>query len=112
MFSKGNELVSSLPASLTLIRYRPEVPDLTTPPSCRAPVIETEPERVGSLGQDLILQCRTRSVSNRTRIVWLRDLQPLKISPERHSVVATFLEREQRSDLLIRWTSSYIIFSS
>jgi len=87
VFSEGHELVSSLPASLTLIRK---------------PVIDAESRKFGSLGQDAILQCRTRSVSNRTRIVWLRDLEPLDLSLARYSVVPTYLYREQRSDLLIR----------
>merc|ERR1712217_811050 len=40
VFSDGNEMVSSLPASLS---------------------------------QDVILECATRAVSNRTRLVWLRS---------------------------------------
>ena len=43
-------IYDSLPASLTLIRK---------------PVIDAESRKFGSLGQDAILQCRTRSVSNR-----------------------------------------------
>ena len=57
VFSQGHRLVSSLPASLSLIR-KPEV--------------QTPGEKWGSLGQDVILYCSSRAVTNRTRLVWLK----------------------------------------
>merc|ERR1712130_59483 len=69
VFSDGNKLVSSLPASLTLIRK---------------PVVKLESERWATLGQDVILNCAIRAVSNRTRLVWLKsngkvgDLDPVQ----------------------------------
>jgi len=91
VFSDGYELVASLPASLILIRK---------------PRLDTEKERFGTIGQDVILKCTTTSVSNRTRIVWLRessqDLQPLDTSSKRMSVVTKFFWRRQESELLIR----------
>merc|ERR1712203_517352 len=51
VFSDGNKLVSSLPASLTLIRK---------------PVVKMESERGGSLGQDGSRNCATRAVANRS----------------------------------------------
>merc|ERR1712130_406893 len=53
VFSDGNKLVSSLPASLTLIRK---------------PVVKMESEKWASLGQDVILNCAIRAVSNSTRL--------------------------------------------
>merc|ERR1719189_2048609 len=87
VFADGYELVASLPASLILIRK---------------PRLETENERFGTIGQDVILQCTTKSVSNRTRIVWLResvrDLQPLDVSSSRMNVVTKFFWRRQESE--------------
>lgn len=87
VFSDGYELVASLPASLILIRK---------------PRLVTEKERYGTIGQDVILHCVTNSVSNRTRIVWLRDQQPLDVSSSRMNVVPKFSWRRQESKLLIR----------
>jgi len=87
VFSDGYELVASLPASLILIRK---------------PRLDTETEKLCTIGQDVILECVTHSVSNRTRIVWLRDLEPLDVSSSRMSVVTKFSWRRQESKLLIR----------
>lgn len=76
-----------MPASLILIRK---------------PRLVTEKERYGTIGQDVILHCVTNSVSNRTRIVWLRDQQPLDVSSSRMNVVPKFSWRRQESKLLIR----------
>merc|ERR1712173_157727 len=86
-FSDGYELVASLPASLILIRK---------------PRLDTDTEKLCTIGQDVILECVTHSVSNRTRIVWLRDLEPLDVSSSRMSVVTKFSWRRQESKLLIR----------
>jgi len=91
VFSDGNELVKSLPASLILIRK---------------PRIGTESSVTGTVDQDLVLTCTTESVSNRTKIVWLRragpDLQPLDTSGERFRVSERRAWRLQQSDLIIR----------
>ena len=92
VFSDGNELVSSLPASLTLIRK---------------PVVKMDSERWASLGQDVILNCATRAVSNRTRLVWLRstgkagDLDPV-VEGGRVEVVTQYKDWQRTSRLLIK----------
>ena len=92
VFSDGNELVSSLPASLTLIRK---------------PVVKIESERWASLGQDVILNCATRAVSNRTRLVWLRsngktgDLDPV-VEGGRVEVITQYKDWKRTSRLLIK----------
>merc|ERR1712165_296636 len=93
VFSDGNEMVSSLPASLTLIRK---------------PVVKVETEKWTSLGQDVILECATRAVSNRTRLVWLRstggkakDLDPVE-EGGRLEVVTRYKDWQRTSRLLIK----------
>merc|ERR1712004_408048 len=93
VFSDGNEMVSSLPASLTLIRK---------------PVVNVETEKWTSLGQDVILECATRAVSNRTRLVWLRstggkakDLDPVE-EGGRLEVVTQYKDWQRTSRLLIK----------
>merc|ERR1711936_1323364 len=93
VFSDGNEMVSSLPASLTLIRK---------------PVVKVETEKWASLGQDVILECATRAVSNRTRLVWLRstggkakDLDPVQ-EGGRLEVVTQYKDWQRTSRLLIK----------
>jgi len=92
VFSDGNEIVSSLPASLTLIRK---------------PVVKMESERWASLGQDVILNCKTKAVSNRTRLVWLRsngkegDLEPVK-EGERLEVITQYQDWQRTSRLLLK----------
>merc|ERR1712061_224051 len=93
VFSDGNEMVSSLPASLTLIRK---------------PVVKVETEKWTSLGQDVILECATRAVSNRTRLVWLRstggkakDLDPVD-EGGRLEVVTQYKDWQRTSRLLIK----------
>merc|ERR1712088_1140300 len=92
VFSDGNELVSSLPASLTLIRK---------------PVVKMDSERWASLGQDVILKCATRAVSNRTRLVWLRsngktgDLDPVE-EGGRVEEVTQYKDWQRTSRLLIK----------
>merc|ERR1712079_631498 len=78
VFSDGNKLVSSLPASLTLIRK---------------PVVKMESERWASLGQDVILEGATRAVSNRTRLV-IKKLEVGDISE-----YACFAENQVGTDL-------------
>merc|ERR1712115_547756 len=92
VFSDGNEMVSSLPASLTLIRK---------------PVVKVETDKWASLGQDVILECATRAVSNRTRLVWLRstggkakDLDPVD-EGGRLEVVTQYKDWQRTSRLLI-----------
>merc|ERR1712115_5049 len=93
VFSDGNEMVSSLPASLTLIRK---------------PVVKVETEKWASLGQDVILECATRAVSNRTRLVWLRstggkakDLDPVD-EGGRLEVITQYKDWQRTSRLLIK----------
>ena len=92
VFSDGNKLVSSLPASLTLIRK---------------PVVKMEMERWASLGQDVILNCATRSVTNRTRLVWLKsngkagDLEPVE-EGSRLEVFTQYKDWQRTSRLLIK----------
>merc|ERR1712211_83433 len=81
VFSDGNEMVSSLPASLTLIRK---------------PVVKVETEK-----------CASRAVSNRTRLVWLRstggkakDLDPVD-KGGRLEVVTQYKDWQRTSRLLI-----------
>jgi len=95
VFAEGFKRVSSLPASLTLIRK----PDL-----------KAESERVGVIGQDVVLQCKTRDVSNRTRIVWLRsskrkdtpEMEPVDLDMEKYKVVNTHKDWRLTSDLIIK----------
>jgi len=86
VFSDGYEIVSSFPATLTLLRK---------------PVVFTEQFRRGSAGQDIILQCRVDSVSDHTTIVWTREDVPLVIDNVRFSQVRHEEGREHQSDLLI-----------
>merc|ERR1712038_61768 len=93
VFLDGNEMVSSLPASLSLIRK---------------PVVKVETEKWTSLGQDVILECATRAVSNRTRLVWLRstggqakDLDPVD-EGGRLEVVTQYKDWQRTSRLLIK----------
>merc|ERR1712013_653172 len=86
VFSDGNEMVSSLPASLTLIRK---------------PVVKVETEKWASLGQDVILECATRAVSNRTRLVWQRTSRLLikKLEVDDIGEYACFAENQVGTDL-------------
>jgi hypothetical protein len=92
VFAEGHKLVSSLPASLTLIR-RPEV--------------RTDMERWARLGTDAILHCETRAVSSRTRLVWLKsggsaaELEPLDLTSGRLEVITDWSDWLRTSDLLI-----------
>merc|ERR1712130_410733 len=92
VFSDGNKLVSSLPASLTLIRK---------------PVVKMESEKWASLGQDVIPNCASRAVSNRTRLVWLKsngkvgDLDPVQES-SRLEVITQYKDWQRTSRLLIK----------
>merc|ERR1712115_472992 len=93
VFSDGNEMVSSLPASLTLIRKS---------------VVKVETDKWASLGQDVILECATRAVSNRTRLVWLRstggkakDLDPVD-EGGRLEVITQYKDWQRTSRLLIK----------
>jgi len=86
VFSDGYEIISSFPARLMLIRK---------------PVIFTESFRKGNEGQDVILQCRVDSISNKTTILWTKNDTPLVIDNIRFKVVHTKEGREQQSDLLI-----------
>jgi len=94
VFSQGHSLVSSLPASLSLIR-KPEV---------------QTPEKWGSLGQDVILYCSSRAVTNRTRLVWLkatsgsspRDLEPVDLTSDRITVVTSYQDWQRASQLIIK----------
>jgi len=95
VFAEGYQMVASLPASLTLIR---------------APQLETECERKGVLGQDLILHCATRAVTNRTRILWMKSNptdavpqpEPIDLTRDRVSVITNFKDWRLTSDLIIR----------
>jgi len=86
VFSDGYEIISSFPARLFLIRK---------------PVIFTEATRKGNEGQDIILQCRVDSISNKTTILWTKDDVPLVIDNVRLKEVRYSEGREQQSDLLI-----------
>ena len=94
VFADGQDIVSSMPASLTLIRR---------------PVVTSDRERWASVGQDVILQCSTRAASNRTRIAWLRcgtggagqDLQPVVLGG-RLSVVSSYRDGTRSSSLLFK----------
>eukprot|EP00092_Neocalanus_flemingeri_P023785 GFUD01025805.1.p1 GENE.GFUD01025805.1~~GFUD01025805.1.p1 ORF type:complete len:546 (+),score=129.94 GFUD01025805.1:193-1830(+) len=86
VFSDGYEIISSFPARLMLIRK---------------PVIFTESTRKGNEGQDIILQCRVDSISNKTTILWTKNDIPLVIDNVRFKVVHYNEGREQQSDLLI-----------
>merc|ERR1740128_1134802 len=86
VFSDGYEIISSFPARLVLIRK---------------PIIFTETFRKGNEGQDIILQCRVDSISNKTTILWTKNDTPLVIDNVRFKVIHTSEGREQQSDLLI-----------
>jgi len=86
VFSDGYEIISSFPARLILIRK---------------PLIFTESFRKGDEGQDIILQCRVDSISNKTTILWTKDDIPLVIDNIRFKEVRYDEGREQQSDLLI-----------
>jgi len=86
VFSDGYEIISSFPARLILIRK---------------PLIFTESFRKGDEGQDIILQCRVDSISNKTTILWTKDDIPLVIDNVRFKEVRYDEGREQQSDLLI-----------
>jgi len=86
VFSDGYEIISSFPARLILIRK---------------PVIFTESFRKGDEGQDIILQCRVDSISNKTTILWTKDDIPLIIDNVRFKEIRSNEGREQQSDLLI-----------
>ena len=58
-------------------------------------------KRKGNEGQDVILQCRVDSISNKTTILWTKNDTPLVIDNIRFKVVHTREGREQQSDLLI-----------
>merc|ERR1712038_139122 len=67
-----------------------------------------ETEKWTSLGQDVILECATRAVSNRTRLVWLRstggkakDLDPVE-EGGRLEVVTQYKDWQRTSRLLIK----------
>ena len=86
VFSDGFEIVSSFPATLTLIRK---------------PVIFTESVRKAREGEDIILQCRVDSASNTTTVVWTKDDDPLTIGNVRFSEAHHQEGRVHQSDLLI-----------
>merc|ERR1712203_122796 len=73
----------------------------------RKPVVKMDSERWASLGQDVILKCATRAVSNRTRLVWLRstgktgDLDPVE-EGGRVEVISQYKDWQRRSRLLIK----------
>jgi len=86
VFSDGYEIISSFPAKLILIRK---------------PVIFSEQFRKGNVGQDIILQCRVDSISNKTTIIWTKGDVPLVIDNVRFKEIRYNEGREQQSDLLI-----------
>ena len=78
VFSEGNQLVSSLPARLLLIRR---------------PLIHAEATVVAQLGKEVTLQCLVESVSNRTRVIWMKDEFPLLPEEKaRHQVMDTYMQ--------------------
>merc|ERR1712130_388842 len=68
------------------------------------PVVKLESERWATLGQDVILNCATRAVSNRTRLVWLKsngkvgDLDPVQES-SRLEVITQYKDWQRTSRL-------------
>jgi len=93
VFAEGSKLVSSLPASLTLLR---------------APKVAVEGERRATAGQDAILTCSTRAVTPSTSLRWLRsaggpaNLQPVELADPRVEVTTEWKNWVRTSSLLIR----------
>jgi len=86
LFYDGKDHQTSKPAKVQILR-KPEV--------------FTESVKFAALGEDIILQCRVESLSNKTKITWTKNSEPIDYKKMKHRILHTEKSFQFASDLII-----------
>ena len=73
----------------------------TTLKLMRRPIVSTESIRYSKLGSDVIFQCKVHSLSNKTKVTWTKNDEPIDYEHVKHKVVHTDDLYFFSSDLII-----------